>query len=117
MEKKLSIREKMALQLSQNKSFYVEKTRESTKAYEQYLSSDKKDEIDRFIYSKRNSGISTAILYSHVKGFNRHSERLKNLRFNVRLCNSTSFRSIIPFLYSSFNTRATANSCSLWGRG
>jgi hypothetical protein len=53
MEKKLSIREKMALQLSQNKSFYVEKTRESTKAYEQYLSSNKKDEIDRFIYSKK----------------------------------------------------------------
>ena len=53
MEKKLSIREKMALQLSQNKSFYVEKTRESTKAYEQNLSSDKKDEIDRIIYSKK----------------------------------------------------------------
>ena len=59
--------------------------------------------------------ISTAISYSCTKGFNRHSERLKNPRFSVRLCNSTSLRSIIPFLYSSFNTRATANSCSLWG--
>lgn len=53
MEKKLSIREKMALQLSQNKSFYVEKTRESTKSYEQYLSSNKKEDIDRFIYYKK----------------------------------------------------------------
>lgn len=43
----------MALQLSQNKSFYVEKTRESTKSYEQYLSSNKKEDIDRFIYYKK----------------------------------------------------------------
>ncbi|MCW9718871.1 hypothetical protein [Avibacterium sp. 21-599] len=57
MEKKLSTREKIALRLSQNRSFYVEKTKESNKAYEQYLSSDKKQEIDKFIYQKIKSCI------------------------------------------------------------